>query len=300
MMSVFHNFAGLKTPVLKPFTINEGARQMLLATFYFAMMNIFVKAVSHLPTMEVVFFRCGISLAICLYLLHKENVDWRGSNRKLLFLRGVFGTISLYAYFVTLAHMPLGTAVTIQYMSPIFTTILALVILDEKVRPVTWVFYLVSFAGVFVMRGFNEQIELVYVFIGVLSAIGSASAYVTIRTIKNLEHPLVVVLHFQLLGTITGLTFSATNFVLPQGLDWLYLLLVGIFTQLGQVSMTRSYQSENVSTVSILVYTGVIYATLAGYLFFDEVYNLGTIIGMLMVIAGVGMSVIYRRRKLGV
>jgi len=282
-------------PALKSFTINEGARQMLLATFYFAMMNIFVKAVAHLPTMEVVFFRCGISLVICLYLLRKENVDWRGSNRKLLFLRGMFGTISLYAYFVTLAHMPLGTAVTIQYMSPIFTTILALVILDEKVRPVTWLFYLISFAGVFVMRGFNEQIELIYIFIGVLSAVGSASAYVTIRTIKNLEHPLVVVLHFQLLGTITGLGFSVANFEIPQGIDWFYLLMVGIFTQLGQVSMTRSYQAENVSTVSILVYTGVIYATLAGYFFFDEVYNAGTLAGMLMVIAGVGLSVIYRK-----
>ncbi len=268
---------------------------MLLATFYFAMMNIFVKAVSHLPTMEVVFFRCGISLAICLYLLQKEKVDWRGSNRKLLFLRGVFGTVSLYAYFLTLAHMPLGTAVTIQYLSPIFTTILALVILDEKVRPITWLFYLISFAGVFIMRGFNEQIELLYVFIGVLSAIGSASAYVTIRTIKNLEHPLVVVLHFQLLGTITGFAFSTTNFVMPQGIDWFYLLMVGVFTQLGQVSMTKSFQTENVSKVSILVYTGVIYATLAGYLFFDEVYNVGTLAGMLMVIAGVGLSVLYRK-----
>ena len=280
---------------MKPFAINEGARQMLLATFYFAMMNIFVKAVSHLPTMEVVFFRCGISLAICLYLLQKEKVDWRGSNRKLLFLRGVFGTISLYAYFLTLAHMPLGTAVTIQYLSPIFTTILALVILDEKVRPITWLFYLISFAGVFIMRGFNEQIELLYVFIGVLSAIGSASAYVTIRSIKNLEHPLVVVLHFQLLGTITGFAFSTTNFVIPQGIDWFYLLMVGVFTQLGQVSMTKSFQTENVSKVSILVYTGVIYATLAGYLFFDEVYNVGTLAGMLMVIAGVGLSVLYRK-----
>jgi drug/metabolite transporter (DMT)-like permease len=104
-----------------------------------------------------------------------------------------------------------------------------------------------------------------------------------------------VVLHFQLLGTITGFAFSTTNFVIPQGIDWFYLLMVGVFTQLGQVSMTKSFQTENVSKVSILVYTGVIYATLAGYLFFDEVYNVGTLAGMLMVIAGVGLSVLYRK-----
>lgn len=286
------NTIRLKLPV-----IGEGARQMLLATFYFAMMNIFVKAVSHLPAMEVVFFRCGISLLMCLYYLRKEKVDWRGSNRKLLLLRGVFGTISLYAYFVTLAHMPLGTAVTIQYLSPVFTTILAIFVLSEKVRPVMWFFYLISLAGVFVLKGFDDQIDSFYLAVGVLSAIGSSCAYVTIRTIRDLEHPLVVVLHFQLLGTLTGFTFSLADFEMPQGIDWFYLLMVGVFTQLGQVSMTKSYQAERASKVAILVYTGVIYATLAGYLLFDEKYGPWTLIGMAMIIGGVVLGILYGTPK---
>ena len=87
---------------------------MLLASFYFALMNIFIKAVTHLPAMEVVFFRCGISLMICFYYLKKENIDWKGSNRKLLMLRGMFGTASLFAYIVTINHLPLATAITVQ------------------------------------------------------------------------------------------------------------------------------------------------------------------------------------------
>ncbi|MFM8918093.1 MAG: DMT family transporter [Bacteroidota bacterium] len=157
----------------KPF-ISPGAKHMLLATFYFAMMNIFIKAISHLPTMEVVFFRCGISLLICIWYLHREGVDWRGSNRKLLLLRGVFGTASLVAYVATIAHLPLGTAVTIQYLSPVFTTILAGYVLDEKVRPLQWLFFILSFAGVLIIQGVSDHAENFYILICILSDLGSA------------------------------------------------------------------------------------------------------------------------------
>ena len=267
---------------------------MLVATFYFAVMNIFIKAVSHLPTMEIVFFRCGISLLLCFYQLNALKVDWKGSNRKLLLLRGAFGTLALYTYFITIAHMPLGTAVAIQYLSPVFTTILAIFVLNEKVRPVSWLFFLISFSGVLVMKGVDERIELTYLLIGIFSAITSAFAYVTIRSLKAKEHPLVVVFHFQLVGTLTGLTFSTVNFTMPQGMDWIYLLLVGIFTQLGQVNLTKALQQDKVANVSIINYTGIVYAIAAGFLIFGEHYGVGTIMGILMVIAGVLLSMIYR------
>ena len=270
---------------------------MLKATLCFAMMNIFIKAVAHYPAMEIVFFRCGVSLLFCVGYLYKEKVSLKGTNRKLLALRGIFGTISLFAYIVTIANMPLGTAVTIQYLSPIFTTILAIFILDEKVRPLHWLFFIISFSGVVMIKGFDENVALYYLVIGILAATGSACAYVTIRTMKNLEHPVVVVFHFQLIGTITGGIFSASDFVIPQGTEWISLFLLGLFTQLGQVNMTKSLQMENVANVSILNYIGVIYAVLSGVLLFNEQYKFGTLFGMLLVIAGVVFSVLYTRNK---
>jgi drug/metabolite transporter (DMT)-like permease len=269
---------------------------MLLATFYFSLMNIFIKAVTHLPAMEIVFFRCGISLLICLYYLKKEGVNWRGSNRKMLLLRGVFGTIALYLYFVTIANMPLGTAVIIQYLSPVFTSILAIFVLSERITGRQWFFYGVSFAGILVIKGFDENIQMMYLLIGILSAIGSAAAYVTIRSMKQAENPLVVVFHFQLIGTLTGGVFSAFNFTMPVGADWFHLLMVGIFTQLGQLYMTKSLQLEPVARVSILIYTGVIYATAAGFFIFGETYKFSTLAGMALVVAGVALSIFYRRK----
>ncbi len=267
---------------------------MLVATFYFAIMNIFIKAVSHLPVMEIVFFRCGISLLLCFYQLHLMQVSWKGSNRKLLLLRGAFGTLALYTYFITIANMPLGTAVAIQYLSPIFTTILAIFVLHEKVRPISWLFFLISFSGVLVMKGVDERIELPYLLIGIFSAVLSAFAYITIRTLKAKENPIVVVFHFQLVGTATGFLFSTANFTMPQGMEWIYLLMVGIFTQLGQVNLTKALQQDKVANVSIINYTGIVYAIAAGFLIFGEHYGVGTIMGIILVIAGVLLSMIYR------
>jgi len=258
---------------------------MLASTFWFALMNVFIKAVSHLPVMEIVFFRCGISFILSAATLKLAGVDWKGTNRRLLIMRGVFGTVALSAYFFTISHMKLGTAVTIQYLSPIFTTILAIFVLGEKVKPLQWLFFLISFSGVFVMKGFDEEMEMKYLLIGLFSSIVSAFAYNTIRTLKNKEHPVVVVLHFQLIGMLAGLTFSVTSFEMPTGWDWLFLLLIGLFTQFGQVSITKALQLERVANVSILNYTGVVYALLFGHLVFGESYSTATIVGILLVVS---------------
>ncbi len=270
---------------------------MLLSTFWFAGMNICAKMVNHLPAMEVVFFRCSIALLFCIYYLHRNSVSWTGSNRKLLLLRGIFGTVALYWYFLTLHHMPLGTAVTIQYLSPIFSVIVAIFLLNEKVKLPQWLFFLVSFCGVVLIKGYDERVSTFYLLVGIGSAVFSAFAYNMIRSIKGKEHPIVVVLHFMLIGTITGFVFTLFNFKMPQGWDWLMLILVGVFTQLGQVQMTKSLQIANIAEVSILIYTGVIYAIVAGYLIFNESYGWLSILGILLVIAGVIMNIIYDKKN---
>jgi drug/metabolite transporter (DMT)-like permease len=87
---------------------------MLASTFFFSLMNVCIKQVGHIPEMEVVFFRCFVSLILCLAIVFRDKLDWKGSNRKLLLARGIFGTTALYTFFITLREMPLGTAVTIQ------------------------------------------------------------------------------------------------------------------------------------------------------------------------------------------
>ena len=118
--------------------LTKGVRSMFLSTLFFALANVFVKQVAHLPAMEIVFFRCLLGTAFCFYGLRKAKADWLGTNRAQLLLRGLFGTTALYFFFVTVQNIPLASAMTIQYLSPIFTTIIAIFLLKESVKSVQW------------------------------------------------------------------------------------------------------------------------------------------------------------------
>jgi drug/metabolite transporter (DMT)-like permease len=276
---------------MKSSLMSSGVKHMLYATFWFALMNAFVKLLAHLPTMELVFFRCGIATVIGFISLYRAKVDWIGSNRLLLFLRGTFGTIALFTFFYTLQHMPLGTAVAIQYLSPVFTAIFAIFLLKEKVRPVQWFYFMLSFSGVLLIKGIDTKISWELLSVGIISAIFSALAYNMVRTMREREHPLVVVLHFQLLGAVAGGIVSVFDWQMPEGMDWVYLLLVGVFTQLGQEHLTRSLQLERIAKVSILNYLGIVYALLFGWILFDEIHPLVELLGIVLVIAGVVLNV---------
>jgi drug/metabolite transporter (DMT)-like permease len=281
--------------------LNEGVKNMLLATFFFAVMNVFVKQISHIPAMEIVFFRCLVSAAICFVGIYRAGVDWKGNNHTLLILRGSFGTAALFTFFLTVQNIPLASAVTIQYLSPIFTTLIAVFLLGEKVKAFQWLFYALAFAGVFVMRGFDSNIPAFYLAAGIFSAFCSGMAYNLVRSLKEKEYPLVVVLHFQLIGVFAGLIFTLFNWVTPQSAwDLFCLLMTGVLTQLGQVCLTKSLQAERVANVSILNYTGLIYALAFGVLIFGETYTLQMLLGISLVVLGVLLSIFFSKRRVEV
>src|SRR5215203_3708209 len=277
--------------------LSIGVRSMFLSTFFFAMANVCVKQVAHLPAMEIVFFRCLLGVAFCFYGLKRANAGMKGSNRTFLLLRGVFGTTALFCFFVTVQHIPLATAMTIQYLSPIFTAIIAIFLLREKVRLPQWIFYAIAFAGVLFIEQVDERVEPIYLALGILSALGSGMAYNLVRSLKEKEHPLTVVFHFQLTGMIAGFVFTIFNWTTPAGMDWFYLVLIGIFSQLGQIFLTDALQKEKAASVAIIVYTGLIYGLSIGWLVFGEPQGAGSLIGMLLVVVGVILSIFYSRRR---
>jgi drug/metabolite transporter (DMT)-like permease len=279
-----------------PFSAAVG--NMLLATLAFSIMNVFVKQLQRIPAMEIVFFRCLVSAAICFAGIARARVDWKGNNNALLIARGSFGTLALFTFFVTVRNIPLATAVTIAYLSPIFTTLIGVFALGEQVRPKQWLFYAIAFAGVLVIKGFDSSVPMLYLCTGLTSAVGSGVAYNLVRRLKEREHPIVVVLHFQLVGVVAGLVFTLFNWVTPANLwEWFCLLMCGVLTQFGQTWLTKSLQAERIAHVSILNYTGLIYALAFGVFIFGEHYPAQTILGIALVVLGVVLSVIYGKPK---
>jgi drug/metabolite transporter (DMT)-like permease len=277
--------------------LTEGVRSMFLSTLAFSIANICVKQVAHIPAMETVFFRCILASAFCFIGLRRARADWKGNNNLLLLLRGVFGTTALFCFFITIQNMPLASAMTIQYLSPIFTTIIAIFVLSESVMRLQWLFYAIAFGGVLLIEQFDPRISPFYLVLGIISAFCSGMAYNLVRSMKGKEHPLTVVLHFQLVGVVAGFISLFFAFKMPTGWDWFYLSLIGVFSQLGQIFLTNALQKERVAGVAIINYTGLIYALLAGSLIFGEAQSAESLAGMLLVVFGVLLSVVYSNRK---
>ncbi len=280
--------------------VSEGVTAMFLSTFSFSMANVFVKQVSHLPAMEIVFFRCLAGCVFCFFGLRAARASFVGNNHALLLMRGLFGTAALYFFFRTVQNIPLATAMTIQYLSPIFTTIIAIFLLNEKVMARQWIFYAIAFTGVLLIEQVDPRISPMYLAMGITSAFGSGMAYNLVRSLKGREHPLTVVFQFQFVGMAAGLIFTLFNWKTPAGWDWFYLLLIGIFSQLGQVFLTDALQKERAASVAIIIYTGLIYGISIGWLAFGETHGPGTLAGMALVVIGIVLSVLYGRKRIEV
>jgi drug/metabolite transporter (DMT)-like permease len=277
--------------------LSRGVANMLLATFAFAVMNVFVKQLDRIPAMEIVFFRCLVSGLICGVAISRRQLEWKGNNHKLLIARGTFGTLALFTFFLTLQRMPLATAVTIQYLSPIFTALIGVFVLREMVLARQWLFYGIAFAGVFVLKGFDSRVSTLYLLLGIVSAICSGVAYNLVRRLREREEPIVVVLHFQLVGIAAGLVFAFFSWRTPLPREWFCLLMCGVLTQVGQVCLTKSLQSERIAKVAVLNYIGLVYALVFGVTIFSERYTTQTVLGIALVLSGVLLAVLYGKPK---
>ena len=266
---------------------------MLISVGCFAAVNLMVKFLPHLPATELVLFRSLITFLLSYTLLKRKKVNPWGRNKKWLLIRGIAGTTALTMFFYTIQKMPLSAAVTIQYLSPFFTAFIAGLLLGERTRWVQWLFFVISFIGIVVVKGSSAQIPPVLLALGVISSMFSGLAYNSIRKLKN-EEPLVVVMYFPLVAFPIMVVFSFFNWVMPQGMDWMLLIGIGLMTQFAQLYMTKSYQLSEVNTVAPLKYIGVLFALTWDILLFDFIPNVQMYVGILLVIGGVVLNLRFK------
>ena len=198
---------------------------MLLSTFLFQLMNVCVKIIPHIPAVEIIVFRSIISLVICLVSLKIQNVSVWGNNKPLLFFRGLTGSIALILYFQLIHEIPLANAVILQYLAPIFVAVIGIYMVKEPVKPIQWLFFLISFAGIVVVQGFDFRIQTIHVILGITASLFMGLAYNSIRKMKMTEHPLVIIFYFPLVTLPIAGTYSAFNWVPPTGLGLAFLAI---------------------------------------------------------------------------
>jgi drug/metabolite transporter (DMT)-like permease len=262
---------------------------MLIASISFAWMNACVKYINHIPVVEIILIRAIVTLIISYFTLKKKGVNPWGNHHKFLIARGIFGALGLFCYFYTLQQMALANAIVIHYLSPLFTTIIAMLFLKESVRIIQWISFAISITGVLMVKGFSNVTTFDFA-IGVAGAFFTGLAYNAIRNMKGKEDADVIIFYQPLVALpfiLLILLFFPYQIVIPNTLDWVFLIGTGIFTQIGQYYITRAYQADSAARISSVSYIGIIWAVLIGKFLFDDSYPISVLTGMTIVLAGV-------------
>ena len=272
-----------------------GLVHMAWSALWFSVMSLFVKlAGARLPAMEIVFLRGTMTLALSWWLVRRAGVALPGNRPALLALRGAIGFLALSCFYVAVVNLPLAEVTVVHYMHPLFAAVLAAWFLGERVERRVLVAIVVSLVGVVLIAkpgalfpgDVASGVEARYVPFALASAIGSAAAYVAVRGATRTDHPLLVVLYFPLVTVPLALPFAIASWVTPRGIEWLYLLAIGVTTQLGQVALTRGLALERTGRATTVGYVQVALAALWGWVVFADLPDRYSLLGIAAIAGG--------------
>jgi len=273
---------------------------MLLASLSFAIMGGFAKVVSEvLPPVEVTFFRNVFGVALVGFAIYKSPLRQIGGKPLLLLFRGMMGFIALLAYFYIIAYIPLGEAVTYNKTSPIFVAIFAYIFLNEKLSGWAIVAIGLGFIGIVLIAQPEGGSFDKYDILGIFSGVGAALAYTSIRELRAYYDTRAIVMSFMGVGTVApvilmliapyinppaSLDFMFAKFVMPKGIVWVYVLIMGISATASQVLMTKAYELTKAGIVGTISYSNIVFAVIIGVALGDPIPNFWTFLGIVLVI----------------
>ncbi|MDG1946224.1 MAG: DMT family transporter [Halioglobus sp.] len=275
---------------------------MLLSALGFALMAACVKLVATrgIPLLEIVAARSLVSLVISYVDVRRKGLSLWGTHRALLAARGVVGALALICVYYAVMTLPLAEATLLQYMHPMFTALLGLLLLGEGIQRSTVICILFSITGLIVMvepgvfSGAAPVLPTFSVAVALAGAFGSAVAYVLVRRLSLQEDASVIIFYFPLIALPLSVALLGNQFVMPDGESLVLLLMVGIFTQVGQLGLTHAMRYGTAGKTAAYSYIQVIFAVTLGWLVFGELPSLWTWVGGGLIITGALLNLIRR------
>ena len=270
---------------------------MLASTMAFGLMAIFIRLASaSMPTWEVAFFRTFFGFLILLALLSwpmrsqarplrafAASVRTRQLPRYVV--RCAIGVGAMFCGFWAIAHLPLAQAISLNYSSPIFVTIAAILMLGERVRMRRWAAVVVGFIGVLVIVRPYSQAFSAGTLVAVASAVLSALVAVQIKQLSAIDDADTIVFWTYLLWVPMTLVPTLLVWRTPQGVTWLWLALAGLLGTAGQLLWTRALKLGEVSALTPISFLQLPVVTFAGWLLFDETVDVPTLAGAGIILA---------------
>ena len=270
------------------FILHKGVLWMLIATFFFALMGTFVKlGGENFTTTELVFYRSSISLFFIMSIMRWNKVSYSSNYIRLHLTRSSIGFISLLFFFYAIKHLPLSTAISLNYTSPLFLGLLMPLILRRKIK--RWLFLTVAigFIGVFfILKPTFENQNYFAGLVGLISGLGAAMAYLFVTQLGQLKEPdLRTIFYFTLISTFCSGIMMLFDEI--HNIQFKYILILfglGVSATIAQIAITKAYRVGNTLGNAGLSYLTIIFSTIIGVVWFGEFIDWQTAFGILLII----------------
>jgi drug/metabolite transporter (DMT)-like permease len=276
----------MKSPILL------GALCLVLAEAIFAGMGAMIKHLStSLNQSQLVFFRNFFSLLVLLPWIYSAGLTGLKTQKPgLHILRASTGLLSLYCFFSVLAHIPLAQAMMALLMAPFFIPLIARVWLKEPISGKSLLAICLGFAGAAVILRPTEDSMNIYIALALLCAALVAVSKCAIRKMSDTESSLRIVTYFTALATLFSLFPVIANWqpIAPE--NWLQLLFMGSLASSGQMLMTKAFRLASPVTIGLLTYSNVLFASLLGYIFWQEPLSQGLLVGSILIVLAANLA----------
>lgn len=286
---------------------------MLLAALGFSVMGGAAKILKgSFGAGQLVFWRNAIGLLVLIVLFISKPPVSKGGKLKLLIFRGIMGTTALYTLLYCILHLPLGTAMTYNLTSAIFIAIFSFFFFKEYHGRIVLFAVLLGFIGMLLVYKPAIHYPWYYHVAGLISGASSAIAYMSVNRLATHYDNRIIMLAFIGSGFIVPSIFMIIRYAFqiepdnvffinwrwPVGIEWFYVLWLGLAAFFGQYFVTKSYGADKAGIVSAIGYSNIIFSVFIGMALGDAFPDFISATGMLCIISsGVIISIVKWRTR---
>jgi drug/metabolite transporter (DMT)-like permease len=270
------------------------------AFLMFTIMNVFAKLLSaQHSVIEIAFYRNLVATLPFLFVifgLGRHEILVIHKKPGLVAARAVFGTVSLVGTFAAFSLLPMADATVLLFTSSLFIPILGVLVLREYVGPYRWAAVAVGFVGVMIMARPSGQVYALGIAIALGAAFLQAILQIILRYVGRHERPETTTFYFFLIGTIVTAIPLPFIAVRPTLAEIPMLLGVGLSGAAAQWLFSTAFRHAPATVVTIFNYSGIVWATLFGWLIWND-WPLPTVfVGATVVIAS-NILIIWRESR---
>ena len=272
-----------------------GSFFVIFGEVFFVSMGMLIKYLGEtIPNHHLVFYRNILAALVLIPLLYKQGFHSIKTRRiGMHLIRSLCGVLAMYCFFYALANIELANAMLLKLTGPIFIPIIAILWIQEHITLKTIIGISIGFVGVIIFLNPTAEIELAAL-VGLAGGALAAAAKVAIRKMSSTEPTTRIVFYFALFGALfSGVPVIAGQPYMPTTEEWALLVLLGIVGTCGQFCLTQAYRLAPASQVGPFTYSSLLWASIAGWLFWEELPTSQTLIGASLIISA-GIVLIYR------